>query len=90
MRAFGFEPGDFTQENTVCVWPDNWRAVQFFLRIGLGCWCYRGQDVMGLRYESLPELRVAMKVDAAEWADGLFDDIQTMEDEAVTVMRGIK
>lgn len=71
------------------VWPDNWPAVQFFDRISMGCWSYRGGDVMGLRYESLRDIRVSLGVKASEWP-ALFEDLQVMEDEAVKMMRAIK
>lgn len=91
MAALGFKPEDYPQPPSEClVWPDNWRAVQFFDRISLGCWTFRGQDVMGLRYESLRDIRQVLKVNGAEWAGGLFDDIQVMENEAVKVMRSIE
>lgn len=90
MQALGFLPEDYTREEVVLVWPENWRAVAFFERISLGCWTYRGQDVMGLRYESLRDIRASLKVSASEWANSLFAEVQTMEDEAVKAMRGIE
>jgi ribosomal protein S18 acetylase RimI-like enzyme len=90
MRALGLRPEDFPQQTECLVWPDNWPAVRFFERISLGCWEFRGADPMGLRYEALREVRLALGITAKQWRGGLFDDIQVMEDEAVKVLRGIQ
>jgi hypothetical protein len=90
MRALGFEPEDFPLQTECAVYPDNWGAVAFFTRIGLGCWTYCDHDVMGLRYESLRDVRLGLGITGKAWAGGLFEDVQTMEDEAVKIMRGIE
>lgn len=89
MAALGFRPEDFEADNVCEVWPDCWPAVQFFDRISMGCWTFRGEKVEGLRYEALREIRLALKVRAADWP-ALFADLQVMEDEAVKAMRAVQ
>ncbi|MES2973359.1 MAG: DUF1799 domain-containing protein [Pseudomonadota bacterium] len=86
----GLSPSDFKPEQwTLKVWPDNWRAAMFFGDIGDGCWSLHpnGRPV-GLRYESLREIRLAHGVRAAEWPD-LFRQIQIIEAGALAeILKG--
>ena len=79
--AEGFAPEDYWEES-VGVWPENWRALQLF--VGLQTqwsWAvgFGGGGRVGLRYEAIyPLLDRIAAGDQAEW-DVLFADMQHME-----------
>lgn len=77
-------PSDFP-ETVVEVWPENWTAVQLFIAMSTQ-WMPSMGGVIGLRYESLSEVRSAYGVCDSEWPD-LFDAIRAMEQAALEVLR---
>lgn len=86
MMAFlGLTPADYAAENTVLVWPDNWRAVMFFHALGGGSWNLGPGGATGLRPEAFREVRLAMRVGRDEWPD-LHSAVLILQDAALDEM----
>jgi hypothetical protein len=92
MAAFGLTPDDYSPEerqklladDTVGVWPDNWLSVCVFDAMGTQ-WNVGMGGPIGLRYESLREVRLRYAIPASEWRH-VFDDLQLMEAHALEQM----
>ncbi|MBW7903028.1 MAG: DUF1799 domain-containing protein [Rhodocyclaceae bacterium] len=80
MRAHGLEPEDFECE-TVEVWPNNWRAFDFFRRLG-SRWMPGPAGVIGLRWEAIYPLMDRLALAPDEW-DALRSDLEVMEAAAL-------
>jgi hypothetical protein len=77
MRFFGLSLADY-REDDVLVWPENWRAVQFFIALGRGAWNMGQRGPTGLRPESFREARFTLGVKAAQWP-ALHADLRVIE-----------
>ncbi len=78
MEFMGLTPADYEAENTVLVWPDNWPAVQFVVALGNGSWNMGPSGPVGFRPEAFREIRLALRVRAADWPR-LLADIHVIE-----------
>ena len=63
MKVFGGSPaGPATEEETFEVWPENWKAVEMFLRLQTQ-WVVGGMgSLIGLNYQSVSILFEVYKV----------------------------
>lgn len=82
MAFWGIKPEDFDTENTVHVWPENWRAVEFMCALGAGSWNLGPGGAAGLRPEAYREIRLALGVTRQEWPP-LFQALQVLQDGAL-------
>jgi Phage related hypothetical protein (DUF1799) len=82
MSFLGLTPQDYDAENTVEVWPDNWRAVLFAIELGNGSWNMGPGGPVGFRPETFREARMALRVTAAEWP-ALLSDVRVIENAAL-------
>ena len=85
LAEWGLKAEDFAEDH-VYVWPDNWRAVEFFSSIGPGAWNVGMGGPIGIRPESFREVRLAVGIKADEWRD-MYADIRAMENAALNRMR---
>ena len=69
----------------IAVWPDNWQAFKLFSSISTQ-WRAGMSGATGLDYNPLFHRMDRMKLTDPEYEE-LFSDVQTMEDEALKVMR---
>lgn len=67
------------------MWPENWPAVQIFLRVSTQ-WMVGMNGPTGLFYPSVYPLLDRIATDAAEW-DQLLDDVQHLERAALSEMQ---
>lgn len=68
------------------VWPDNWRAVRYFVRVGTQ-WRVGGMgDLIGLDYAAVESALRLLGVQRSRWRV-LFKDFQVMEAAAVDYLR---
>jgi hypothetical protein len=79
----GFVRADYDIE--VDVWPENWPAVEIFLRLDTQ-WRVGFGGATGLVYEALYPLLDRFFPDPDEWLQA-FDDIQHLESVALRTMR---
>lgn len=86
--VWGLTPEQFKSSKTILVWPENRKAVQFFMSLPAGAWSYVGMGgiAVGIRPESLPELRLSLGVADSEWP-AMYSDFRVMERAAVEAMR---
>lgn len=69
------------------MWPENWAVVRFFESIPAGAWTFAPNGAaIGIRPEAEREIRLARGISVAQWR-AWFDDLRTMEDEAVQTIR---
>lgn len=85
MEFLGLTLADFEAQNTVHVWPDNWRAVLFLKALGMGAWNMGPGGPVGIRPESFSEVRRAMRITDEEWPE-IFAAVQAMEPAALDEM----
>ena len=82
MAMFGFSPEDY--DETVEVWPDNWKA--FLVMDSMGTqWRTGACGATGLDYGVLPNVMRLVGVSAKD-RPSVFQDIRVMESEAIAVM----
>jgi hypothetical protein len=68
------------------VWPENWRAVRYFVRLGTQ-WRVGGMgDLIGLDYAAVESALRMLAVQRSRWSS-LFKDFQVMEAAAVDYLR---
>jgi hypothetical protein len=82
LNVFGFRPSDFAR--TVEVWPENWPAVETFIRLRTQ-WNVGNKGATGLRYEAVFQYLDRMQLTGNDWWE-MFDDICLMEHEALVAM----
>lgn len=82
MRMWGLTMADYESDNTVFVYPDCWPAAQFFVALGNGSWNMGPNGPAGLRNEAFREVRLALRVKAADWPK-LFADLRVIEQAAL-------
>ncbi len=80
MEALGFDPEDY-EAGAFEVWPENWPAVQMFLRLGTQ-WHVGMNGPTGLIYAALYPLLDRATTSPDEW-NQLFDDVQHLERAAL-------
>lgn len=85
-RAGGFDLGHYYANKDVEVWPENWRVVSLFVKLGTQ-WQIGMNGPIGLRYEAVYGLLDRMTESKQEWEE-MFDDICYLERESLSVMRG--
>ena len=78
-------PDDVGYYDPIEVWPENWQAVQLFVRVGTQ-WRVGAGGASGLDYNILFRLMDRMQLDPDEW-DFLLEDIRTLESAALVAMR---
>ena len=83
MFAAGLRPEDFESE-AFEVWPENMRAINLFNTLSTQ-WIVGSAGPTGLNYTPLFHRMDRMSLDAQEY-EWLFDDIRTIEAEALTAM----
>lgn len=83
---FGLNPDDFAQAHKpLAIWPDNLLPVSVF--VGLSTqWRTGFNGPVGLDYTALPTVFRLKAIPRKEWPD-LFEDLQSMETEALKAMR---
>lgn len=77
-------PEDY-EEEPFGVWPENWPAVELFLRLSTQ-WRISLSGETGLDYAALYPLLDRVASDPTEW-EALFDDVRVLEAEALQQMR---
>jgi hypothetical protein len=83
-RGNAFDISGLSKPRDVEVWPENWPSFNLFAKVGTQ-WRAGMAGATGLDYCALyPLLDKATKDDAEWWQ--LFDDIQVMEVEALSIM----
>lgn len=82
MALFGFTPEDY--DETVEVWPDNWRSFLAMDAMGTQ-WRTGACGATGLDYSVLPDVMKLVGIPAKE-RSRVFHDIRVMEAEAIAVM----
>jgi len=82
MSFLGLTSEDYADENTVLVYPGNWRAVEFVVALGNGAWNMGPNGPVGFRPEAFREARLALRVTAAEWPE-LLSSVQAIEGGAL-------
>lgn len=90
MVGFNLFAGPKKHVADIEVWEENWQSVLFFSRLGTR-WLYLGGGMggaaaTGLRWEAIYPLMDRLRLSAKKW-NALLDDLETMEDEALKVMR---
>ena len=83
MFAAGLRPEDFESE-AFEVWPENMRAINLFNTLSTQ-WIVGASGASGLSYMPLFHRMDRMKLTEQEY-EWLFDDIRTIEAEALTAM----
>jgi hypothetical protein len=66
------------------VWPENWPALQIFVRVKTQ-WACSFSGVLGLRYEAVYPLIDRATSDPQEW-EHLMDGVQALESGALEEM----
>ena len=88
LNVFGLRPEDFAPGEIagghVEVLPCNWTSFLVFHAMSTQ-WTTGAGGPTGLKYEALPEIWRRRKVPPAE-RDAVFDDLQTLEREALAVI----
>lgn len=89
MRAAGFEPEDYADDEPFEVWPENWSAVDLFCRMSTQ-WRTTFAGMIGLDYGVLFRLLDRRYGDDADAWDQAFDDVGVMETATLQEMRKAK
>jgi hypothetical protein len=83
-RGNAFDISGLSKPKDVEVWPENWEVFNLFAKVGTQ-WRVGMAGATGLDYCALYPLLDKATKDEAEWQQ-LFDDIQVMESEALSIM----
>lgn len=81
MSAWGFDDGDFKQDDEVMIYPDCWPVVMLMMDMATQ-WRTSMGGIIGLDYNVLPMLFSMRGVADADRAV-MLDDLQVMECEAL-------
>lgn len=86
LQAWGLDVGD-VEGPPVEVWPSIVKTVKLFIDLRTQ-WLRAGMDGqrVGMNYEVLFRVMDRMGLDDAAWIE-MWDDIRTLEDEALATMR---
>lgn len=82
---YGLTLEEATENQVVEVWPDNLVAVNTFVAMGTQ-WRTGVAGATGLDYNALPMVMRMVGVPVADRPD-VFEDVRTMEDAALSLMR---
>jgi len=85
MRAQGFEPEDYEDEDDFDVWPENWPIFQVFCAVRTQWRSGGNGGATGLDYATVYPLLERKGFTGQAFFDAL-DDIQTMEFAALEVL----
>lgn len=88
MAAFGFSDDDYSDDDAIRVWGDNWPTFSVFERLSTQ-WRTGMSGPTGLDYGVIPDVLRFSGVPETDWPD-LFAGIRIMEDAALGVMHESK
>lgn len=85
LAAFGLQVDEPEQDESLRVWPDNWKPLQVFCRL-MTQW-RMGLNGMrtGLCYDALPLMLEVCDVPRTDWPD-VVDCVQIMERRALVLL----
>jgi hypothetical protein len=86
--AYGLTLEEATENETVYVWPDNLLAVNTFTAMSTQ-WRVGAMGATGLDYNALPTVMKMIGVPVKNRSE-VFEDVRTMEDAALQLMRDSK
>lgn len=85
MAALGLKASDYTDDDTVFVWAENWPAVDLFIAMGTQ-WRTGSSGATGLDYVALPTVLRLKGVPRPQWAE-MFEAVRVMEYAALEELR---
>jgi hypothetical protein len=84
LAGTGFTVADYADDEPVEIWPENMRAINLFNTLSTQ-WIVGASGASGLNYVPLFHRMDRMNLGEQEY-EWLFDDIRTIEAEALTAM----
>ena len=86
LAAFGLVHVGEVPDNSIDVWPENWKAVEVFVAMSTQWNTTFQGGIIGLRYEALPAVMRYCAIPRAEQAD-VFHGLRIMEHAALESFR---